>query len=805
DTPWWEHSKAEQEKLRQAVDKVRAGGFARFETTHVAKDGATHIVDFSLKPVKDKSGKVIFMVPEGRDITESRLADKELLDSQEEYEIVVNNALDGIWWVDMEGDFKQVNDAYCKMSGYSQKELLNMNISDVEHNETKADVKRHIQLIKEAGKLSFETKHRRKDGSVYDLEVNVKYIPMHGGRLIAVIRDITERKDKERIIKEGRARLDLALVSSGMGVWSFDIGRNKRDFDGQTCYLLGIDKEKFSGTPEEFYGVVHPDDRQTIKETLSKAIKENGVYRCEYRVVRPDKSIRHIAARGSVEYDEKARPLRVNGVIWDIAENKRKEEELLESKRLLDSTGSLANVGGWQIYAGSRELTWTEEVYRIHEVASSYIPTIDNGISFYAPESRPVIKNAVESLLERGEPFDLQLKFVTAKGNQRHVRAIGRANKVDGKIVSVYGAFQDITERKKIEEDMALINRKLKHAAEEWRATFDSMTAMISIHDKDYRIVRVNKAFADAFKGKPQDFIGKLCYEVVHKTGSPPDWCPHTRTLETKTPQEMEFFDPELKIHLEVHTSPIFDINGEFIGSVHVAQDISDRKKIEASQRLALLGELVAEMAHEVNNPLMIIAGKAQLYLMKHREDKELADNLKIILDECMRAKEIIHNLLVFSKPSKGEVKEADIKKTLDDIVMLLEHQYKLAGISIVKNYGKDIPGVWIDEKGIQAVAMNLLKNAAESMPQGGTITVSIYTDGGFLKIDFNDTGSGIDPENIAKLFQPFFTTKENGTGLGLPVCYGIIKAHGGEIKVKSDLGIGTTMTIMIPLGGGKA
>jgi signal transduction histidine kinase len=222
------------------------------------------------------------------------------------------------------------------------------------------------------------------------------------------------------------------------------------------------------------------------------------------------------------------------------------------------------------------------------------------------------------------------------------------------------------------------------------------------------------------------------------------------------------------------------------------------------SEKLASLGKLVADMAHEVNNPLMIISGKAQLSLMEELKNKKIKENLKVIVEQCERTKDIIQRLLTFSKPSKGALTEIDINKSLEDAIKLIEHQYSLANVKIIKNYMSSPPAIKIDEKQMQEVFMNLLKNSSDAMPKGGTITVSTCKETNNIRIDFKDTGEGISEENIKKLFEPFFTTKEKGTGLGLSVCYGIIKAHNGELKYESKPGKGTTATILLPIRGGK-
>ena len=224
------------------------------------------------------------------------------------------------------------------------------------------------------------------------------------------------------------------------------------------------------------------------------------------------------------------------------------------------------------------------------------------------------------------------------------------------------------------------------------------------------------------------------------------------------------------------------------------------------SEKLASLGRLISEIAHEVNNPLMIISGNAQLSLMAGVTSDYEKSNLEIIVNECQRAKEVIRRVLRFAKPSKGEVKELDICQSIEAVVGILEKQYMLnSNIEIKRKFLESKIYIRVDEQQIQEVFMNLLNNAKEAMPSsGGVITVCTYWAGDFLGIDFVDNGCGMSEDVMSKIFEPFFTTKENGTGIGLAVSYGIIKAHNGEIRFKSEEGKGTVATVLLPLNGGR-
>jgi len=228
--------------------------------------------------------------------------------------------------------------------------------------------------------------------------------------------------------------------------------------------------------------------------------------------------------------------------------------------------------------------------------------------------------------------------------------------------------------------------------------------------------------------------------------------------------------------------------------------DITERKKMEESQRLAQLGKLASDMAHEVNNPIQIISARAQLSQMENPKNKNIKENLKIIEEQCDWAKDIIQRLLMFSKPSKGKVKEININDTIEFVVHMVEQHFINSKIKIVKNFISSPSMVKVDEKQMQEVFMNLLRNAADAMPEGGTITILTLKFTNTIRIDFTDTGGGILEADMQRIFDPFFTTKEHGTGLGLSVCFGIVKAHGGQLGYVSRLGSGTTATILLPV-----
>lgn len=221
------------------------------------------------------------------------------------------------------------------------------------------------------------------------------------------------------------------------------------------------------------------------------------------------------------------------------------------------------------------------------------------------------------------------------------------------------------------------------------------------------------------------------------------------------------------------------------------------------SEKLASLGELVAGIAHEINNPLTGILMFASMSSKDPKLDPGIRDDLEIITRETQRCAKIVKGLLDFSRESIPQKQPSSINKIMEATLSLVENQSTFHNIDVEKRYDQEIPEVLADPNQIEQVFVNILLNANHAMCGGGTLRISTWMDN--LRqnacIAIGDTGSGIPEENLSRIFDPFFTTKENkGTGLGLSVSYGIIESHGGMIEVESKVGVGTTFTVKLPL-----
>ncbi len=263
--------------------------------------------------------------------------------------------------------------------------------------------------------------------------------------------------------------------------------------------------------------------------------------------------------------------------------------------------------------------------------------------------------------------------------------------------------------------------------------------------------------------------------------------------------------DHERDLVLNVSIVPLWMRSGAPSGSLLVLEDLTHRVRLEEQlqqrEKLSSLGLLAAGVAHEVNTPLAGISSYTQMLLKQFPTDDPRRALLEKIETQVLRASQIVQNLLNFARMERPTVGELDIRKVLDETLQLLEPQLRNTRIEVVKRYAEELPPILGDATKLQQVFMNLILNARDAMPEGGRLTLAAYLRDGQVCVDVEDTGVGIPPEHIARIYDPFFTTKGvgRGTGLGLALSYGIIQEHAGRIFVESQVGRGTRFTIALP------
>jgi PAS domain S-box-containing protein len=360
-------------------------------------------------------------------------------------------------------------------------------------------------------------------------------------------------------------------------------------------------------------------------------------------------------------------------------------------------------------------------------------------------------------------------------------------------------------ENAKLFESISLAEAELKHI-------FESISDQVFYTDKDCTIRRINQAVTKRVGKSEGEIIGEKCYKIFHGTDEPLEECPHKKTLDNKQSVIEEFENFHLGGTFVISNSPILDSAGNFIGTVHIARDITElrdlRERVAGAERMAALGELAARVAHEIRNPLISVGGFARR--LEKRLTGDTAEYAKIIVNEVTRLEGILKEILGFVKTSSAVKSLTDINELIEDVVNLIAPEIEEKGNRIIKNISKDPVMALVNADKIREAVINLIKNAGQST-ENGTIRVSTGMEEDEAVIEIADTGCGISKEDRKNIFNPFFTTKTQGTGLGLAVTHKIIQEHNGRIKLESftkedkeadtAAEVGTVFIIYLPSG----
>lgn len=332
------------------------------------------------------------------------------------------------------------------------------------------------------------------------------------------------------------------------------------------------------------------------------------------------------------------------------------------------------------------------------------------------------------------------------------------------------------------------------------RDVFDGIRDQIMVVGSDYRIEDVNAELIERLDIKKHEIIGKRCYEVLHDLDGPCDLpnhpCPVQDALKTGTPHEVLHTHSlgRDSTYYRVMAYPVLDDKGKVTRVIEMARDVTKWKKggdqIYNVQKLVFLGKLASGVAHELNNPVAVILGFADLLLEKLQPDNPSYELLKTIERQGLNCKRIVENLLSFAKQPETTQYASDVNENIEKVLSVIESMLYMRKITLEKNLAEDLPSARGDAGHLQQVFMNLIANAVAAMGEGGTLTISTRHSDNYSRIEvvFRDTGHGIKKEHRDKVFDPFFTTREvgEGTGLGLSACYGMVSNYGGHISFES-------------------
>jgi len=359
-------------------------------------------------------------------------------------------------------------------------------------------------------------------------------------------------------------------------------------------------------------------------------------------------------------------------------------------------------------------------------------------------------------------------------------------------------------------------------AKEDWERTFNSFSDVVTLLSPDLKVVRANSATTAALQKPLESILGSRCYQLFADSLVPCPNCPILRTIQTGETASAEQRYRNPGADFLVSGAPVKDKDGHLLHVVHLARDLTEQKQLEAeyrhAQKMEAVGTLAGGIAHDFNNLLTIISGYAELM----KEDSELAaqkrETADTIYQTARRGSALAGQLLTFSRKGTNENKKSplQVNELVADLRKMLQRVLP-KNISVHTRLAGDLALTEASADQLHQVLMNLAVNASHAMAKGGTLTIETsnmridpdycrfqpeFKPGSFVMISMSDTGHGMDKQTLQRIYEPFFTTKKigEGTGLGLSVAYGIVKDHGGNILCYSELGVGTTFKIYLPV-----
>jgi two-component system NtrC family sensor kinase len=379
-------------------------------------------------------------------------------------------------------------------------------------------------------------------------------------------------------------------------------------------------------------------------------------------------------------------------------------------------------------------------------------------------------------------------------------------------VVGYEGLIIDISERKRMEKE-------LREANEFLTSLIESSVDGIIAADTEGKVLIFNRGAENILGYKPEEVVGKIDISGIYPPGVAKEVMQKLRSREFGGVGKLSSFpllfrrkDGEL-IECDLSASLIYNEAGKEVVNVGIFKDLRERLGIERelrstreallqAEKLAAMGRLTSQIAHELNNPIYGIMNTLELLKSEVPPESKRRRILDLSLSETVRLSEMLRSMLSFSKPEEEKKIPTKVNEIIEGILLVMEKQMREANIRVTTVFSKDIPEIMASTNQIRQVMLNMIKNGKESMPSGGILNIRTMRSEGNVIIIIRDTGVGIPEEIRDKIFDAFFTTKQKvkGVGLGLSVCYGIIKDHGGDIKVESEMGKGTHFTITLPV-----
>jgi PAS domain S-box-containing protein len=791
--------------------------------------------------VIDPDGKVVWLFERGRverddqgrparllglsqDVTAHRQAEHALYASEQRLAGIVGSAMDAIIAVDAEQRIRVFNPAAEGIFRLGAPQALGQPLATLIPERFREVHAGHVRHFAQAG----TTPRRmgalgtpwglRADGEEFPCEASISQIEVAGDTVFTVIlRDITARLTAEAELRDGRERLELALEAAQAGYWDWDLATGRASCAAECYAIWGVTP----GTEDlaQWLQAVHPEDVGWVSAAWWQAGAAGGDLNLEYRIEHPQRGTRWLAVRGRALRDETGRAVRISGLSLDITDRKLAEAALRDSQADLNRAQAVGRIGSWRLDVRRNELTWSAENHRIFGIPQGTPLTYETFLATIHPDDRAYVDRQWQAGL-RGEPYDVEHRLLV-DGRVTWVRE--RANlecDPDGNLLGGFGTTQDITELKAAEERLRL-QLNLTHAITACAA------GAIFVTDGDGRTSFANAEVERLFGFTADELMGRVLHDCIHHhhpDGRPYPFadCPNCRIYgpgETVRDHEAVFFRKDGTPVTVMCANSALEVGGEQMGAVLVAHDITGLKHAEEALREAdrRKDEFLATLAHELRNPLAPIRSAVEILKLKAPDDPTLQAVQGMIDRQLRHLVRLVDDLLDVSRITRGRLQLRRERVALAEVL----EQALEASRPHVECAGHDLSvalppaPVYLDADPVRLaqVFLNLIHNACKYTDPGGQIRVSAEMDGPEVVVTVADTGIGVPPEDLARLFEMFAQLgptgerAQGGLGIGLSLARGLVEMHGGSIEARSEgPGKGTQLVVRLPtLPGGSA
>ena len=720
---------------------------------------------------------------------------------------------DGIIVFDENYQIEFANTVASELTGYSKERLVGMDFRQLlnerdigylgqMHSEVETD---------ESKRVCTEMEVLTQKGLKRDAEVCITISKMEKGgvKTYAYLRDITERKRMEREIREATKRFEKIAEMGEDGIIVYDEDSQIEFANQMAAEILGFPKDHILG--REFFSLIGKRDEEFLEEMVMRGEGLGEKVCTEMSIQTPHQDrVKETEVCIAPTRSEDGR-IKTYAYIRDITERKKFERELKESEEKYRNLFERVQHG---LFISSKEGKFMDcnqaLLNKLGYPTKEEFLNIDIAKDLYVnPEDRKAFQRLIE---QHGFVKDLEVEFKRKNGEKIVVLLTAHAKRDEkGEIMGYEGINIDISERKRMEKELREANEFLMNLIE------SSVDGIIVTNTKG-NILIFNRGAENILGYKAEEVVGKRNIQSIYPPGIAKEVMEKMRSPDFGGVGKLTSFpilhrkkDGEL-IEGDLSASIIYDDMGKEIASIGIFKDLRERLGIERelqkaqqallqSEKLAAMGRLTSQIAHELNNPIYGIMNTLELLKTEVPAESKRRRILELSLSETQRLSEMLRNMLSFSKPEEEKRRPVKMNELVEGILLVMEKQMKESNIKVETSFDDEIPEVIASTNQMRQVMLNIIKNAKEAMPKGGTLTVRTTKEDKHVLIHVQDTGVGIPEEIKDKIFEAFFTTKQKvkGVGLGLSVCYGIIKDHGGEIKVESEEGKGTTFTIRLP------